>query len=176
MDDVVFVSLDFEGEDNFFDEPGIIRPVSVGISVLDTRDLDTNRSDFIATQNLCFMSPRQFRETSKRFLFGTSEILPFVTTKDALRGKLNALLSQNDSENENQPRKVMLVPFDGRGEACIIEHLGIQLSNQPGIVGMLDVQEEMRRILGMPTWKKLDELWSFMEALEACKVSYGNLQ
>jgi hypothetical protein len=176
MDDAILVSIDFEGEDNFFDEPGIIRPVSLGISVLDTRHLGTKRSHNISTQNLCFMSPRQFKETDRHFLFGASEELPFVITKDFLRMKINDLLSQEDIENKGSPRKVVLVTFDARGEGVIMEHLGIRLHDRPFLVGILDVQHEMMRILGVPKGKRPDELWSFMEALEACKISYGNLQ
>lgn len=176
MDDVVFVSVDFEGEDNFFDEPGILRPVSVGISILDTRDLDTKRMNIVLTQNLCFMSPRQFKDTDRHFLFGTSEELPFTITKDAIRAKLVNCLSQQDPEKEDQLRKVVLVTFDARGEAVIMEHLGIGLTGQPYLVGILDVQLEIRRILGVPPNKSEDELWSFMESLEACNSSYGNLQ
>lgn len=176
MNDVIFVSVDFEGEDNFFDQPGIIRPVSLGISSLDTRDLNMNGSHIIATQNLCFAGRRQFREIDERFLFGISEMLPFVITKDALRSKINNCLVQQDPEKEGDPRKIVLVTFDARGEAVIMEHLGIQLNNLPNLVGILDVQEQMKRVLAMPLSKGPDELWSFAEALEACKVSYGNLQ
>jgi hypothetical protein len=176
MDDVIFVSIDFEGEDNYFDEPGIIRPVSVGISVLDIRDLGTKLSETIPTQNLCFMSPRQFKETNKHFLFGASEELPFVTTKEALRSKLSSFLNQQDPEDANGPRKVVLVTFDGRGEAVIMDHLGVRFDDLPFLVGILDVQDVIKRVLGMPLGKRPDELWSFTEALEACKISYGNLQ
>lgn len=135
------------------------------------------RFDIISTQNLCFMSIRQFKDTNSHFLFGESEQLPYVTTKVVLRSKLISLLSQEDPQNEGVPRKAVLVTFDARGETCIIEHLGIRLADYPNLVGIVDIQEKTKKLLGLPLCiRHKDDMWSFMGALEACDVSFGNLQ
>lgn len=43
IDGVVIMFLDFKEEDDFFDEPGIIHPLPVGISIFDRRDFDTRK-------------------------------------------------------------------------------------------------------------------------------------
>jgi hypothetical protein len=57
-----------------------------------------------------------------------------------------------------------------------MDHLGVRFDDLPFLVRILDVQDVIKRVLGMPLGKRPDELWSFTEALEACKISYGNLQ
>jgi len=191
MDDVVFVSVDIEGMANFLDEPGIVYPVSVGISTLDTRHLKTGRADIITTQNLCFMHSSNFTHNNRHFLFGESELLPFVTTKEAIRTKLSDCLFQPDPQAPGELRKAILLAFDARVEVLVMEHLGLDLLNQPSFGGILDPSKEMTRLFGDPPRKALYSLgkmrrdvwsfedgakWGFEESLNRCKCSYGNLQ
>lgn len=125
MKDFLFVRLDidtFQGYEKLLPD----HQLHVGISLLDTRDLESallnpasrDHSQMIMSHQFSVMNSRYSRRASNRFLFGTSQ----PTTIEELKSKVEALIDAD--------RDIVLVSHGTSSDLKIIHQLNINLANR----------------------------------------------
>ena len=137
LDDVVFVSIDFEHLENIKQGSSQELNSQLGIAMLDTRNLGTPHSAHaISIRNYVLGSPSYRASIAQRFLFGE--------TLHILREDILTIL--NDSTPRT--RNIVLVGHCFRNDVGVLRALGFDL--ETSVVGILDTQRIASQITKGP--------------------------
>ncbi|KUJ10051.1 uncharacterized protein LY89DRAFT_760882 [Mollisia scopiformis] len=147
--DVVFLSLDTENITA--GQIPLVDQFQVGISVLDSRDLQSlihsrplvsmREDNLLRTQNFCVGPTGYCSKAARRFLFGQSESIHAHQIKE----KIESLVADRD---------VVLVVYDGYNDLWLLDELKVKL--EP--VAVLDPQKAAHDVLQSQYQRSLNDL------------------